>query len=145
MKIKYRLLGPNDKDAYLQLMSVFGMVDLNQTQWEAWYDIYDESYKEVFLGTVEDVNLGEIVVCSAALLYEEKVFHNMGKAAHLEDVSVLPKYQGLGIGKALIKYMIDQAKSMGCYKLILNCSENNFGFYQKLGFKKHELGLRLSL
>ncbi len=145
MKIRYRLLEPKDKVSYLELMSTFGMVDLNRTQWEAWFDVYDNSYKEVFLGIVDDVNLGEIVVCSAALLYEEKVYHNMGRAAHLEDVAVLPKYQGLGIGKALIKHMIEQARSMGCYKIILDCSDKNVGFYEKLGFKKHETGMRISL
>lgn len=145
MKIKYRLLGPKDKGQYLNLVSVFGEVDLNQVQWEAWYETYADSDKEIILGIVDDVNLGELVVCTASLLYEEKAFHNMSKAAHLEDVVVLEKYRGLGIGKALVNHLISVAKETGCYKILLSCKEENMLFYSKLGFVQHENSMRLSI
>lgn len=145
MKINYRLLGPKDKGQYLNLVSVFGDVDLNQEQWEEWFDRYDNSDKEIILGIVDDVNLGELVVCTAALVYEEKAYHNMSKAAHIEDVAVLEKYRGLGIGKAIIKHVIEVARQMTCYKAVLSCAEKNEGFYISCGFKKHETEMRIAL
>lgn len=34
---------------------------------------------------------------------------------------------------------MDQAKEVGCYKVILDCSEDNVNFYQKCGFTKKEV------
>ncbi len=34
-------------------------------------------------------------------------------------------------------------KGQGCYKVILDCSEKNEGFYAKLGFQRKELQMAL--
>jgi glucosamine-phosphate N-acetyltransferase len=43
-----------------------------------------------------------------------------------------------GFGKLLVKKCIEHAKEMNCYKIILNCNENNMIFYEKQGFQKKE-------
>ncbi len=65
--------------------------------------------------------------------------------AHVEDVVTRQGYESQGIGKALIKRAVDFAKENGCYKVILNCNEGNVGFYEKQGFKRHDIGMRLDL
>ena len=47
-----------------------------------------------------------------------------------------------GIGKLLIAGLSRFAWEMGCYKVILDCSEANVHFYEKCGFKKKEVQAR---
>ena len=37
----------------------------------------------------------------------------------------------------LIAYLLEVSRSCGCYKVILDCSDQNVPFYEKLGFKKN--------
>ena len=67
-----------------------------------------------------------------------KFIHNLGYLGQLEDIIIDPRYQGKGIGKKLLDYLIKKSREKKCYKIILNCSEKNIGFYQKLGFDKKE-------
>lgn len=57
----------------------------------------------------------------------------------IEDVVVLPKSQGKGIGKALLEKLISTSKKHGCYKTILNSKEKNIKFYEKQGFIANEI------
>jgi hypothetical protein len=34
---------------------------------------------------------------------------------------------------------------VGCYKVILSCFENRAAFYQGLGFRRHDVGMRVDL
>ena len=55
---------------------------------------------------------------------------------------VLPKYQGAGIGKALIKAVEDKARSLSKRKVLVSTTNDNLtalAFYQLLGFRIHEV------
>ncbi|AGC02048.1 acetyltransferase [Acanthamoeba polyphaga moumouvirus] len=79
-----------------------------------------------------------IIVGSLTILIEPKIIHDLSKVAHIEDVIVDQNYRSYGIGGSLIKKAIEISKENGCYKIILDCSEKNIGFYQKYGFVKKE-------
>ncbi len=85
------------------------------------------------------------IVGTASLLIEEKFIHEGGCSGHIEDVAVHPDYQGKGIGAALVRHLVEQARAAGCYKVILNCSEGTAPFYEKLGFRRHDIGMRMDL
>jgi glucosamine-phosphate N-acetyltransferase len=78
-------------------------------------------------------------------MVEHKFIRGGRKVAHIEDVSVLKSEQGKGVGKQLIEHCVDVAKRYQCYKIILDCSNDNVPFYEKCGFKKHENCMRLDL
>ncbi len=64
----------------------------------------------------------------------------------LEDVFIEEEYRGKGIGKELVKKVIEKAKEIGCYKLIATSRferENVHKFYESLGFKKWGYEFRL--
>jgi glucosamine-phosphate N-acetyltransferase len=82
---------------------------------------------------------------TASLIIEEKFIHGGGCSGHIEDVAVHKDFQGRGIGAALVHHLVEQAKAAGCYKLILNCREGNVAFYEKLGFRRHDSGMRMDL
>lgn len=77
------------------------------------------------------------LIASGTIIYEKKFIHNICTLAHIEDVCTKKEYRGLGYGKTLIKKMIEEAKKKGCYKVILNCVDENIKFYEKCGFEKN--------
>jgi ribosomal protein S18 acetylase RimI-like enzyme len=55
----------------------------------------------------------------------------------IEKLYILPEYQGLGIGKKMLKYVEKIAKTKAYTILELNVNRNNpaINFYEKVGFK----------
>ena len=82
------------------------------------------------------------VVGAATLLLESKFIHNGSIVGHIEDVVVDRNYQGQKIGEKIIKYLLEFAKTKGCYKTILDCVDDVKPFYEKLGFKHNANALR---
>jgi glucosamine-phosphate N-acetyltransferase len=74
------------------------------------------------------------VIGTITLLIESKFIRNGGKVGHIEDLSVHGDHQGLGIGRQLVNHCLQICQDQKCYKVILDCSDSNVGFYNKLGF-----------
>ena len=85
------------------------------------------------------------VIGTATLLIEQKFIHNGGKAGHIEDVATRKGYEGKGIGKKVIEELIKIATENGCYKVILDCNEKVIEFYEKTGFRKNAIMMRLDI
>jgi glucosamine-phosphate N-acetyltransferase len=83
------------------------------------------------------------IVGATTLLIESKFIHDGGLVGHIEDVVVNKEYQGQKIGEKIMKYLIEIAKKRGCYKTILDCTDDVKPFYEKLGFKQVANELRL--
>ena len=98
-------------------------------------DIY-----RIFVAELDDEIIGAIT-----LLVEQKFIHHGGKVGHIEDVATRQGFERRGIGRALVERALAEAVDAGCYKVILDCGEHNVAFYEKLGFKKHEVAMRHDL
>ena len=72
----------------------------------------------------------------ASIHYIKKITR---KSGIIEEVVVKVNQRGKGIGKLLVKNLIEKAKKNNCDKIILSSSEKNLKFYEKLGFQKNEL------
>jgi glucosamine-phosphate N-acetyltransferase len=103
-------------------------------------EIKDKNYRIV----IAEDNQNHQIIGSATLLIEQKFIHNGGKAGHIEDVVTRKGYEGKGIGREILKELIKIAKDNECYKIILDCDEKLVKFYEKLGFKKHSIMMRLN-
>lgn len=55
-------------------------------------------------------------------------------SAYIPLLEVLPQYQNQGIGKKLVKIMLDQLKHF--YMIDLLCDENLQSYYEKLGMSR---------
>jgi len=75
------------------------------------------------------------IVGTTTLLIEPKFIHGGGLVGHIEDVVIDKNFQGQKIGEKIMKYLIEFAKNRGCYKTILDCTDDVKPFYEKLGFK----------
>ena len=56
----------------------------------------------------------------------------------LEDVFVAEKYREQGIAMELVREVIKEAQRQECYKLIVFCTQNLIGLYEKLEFERVE-------
>ena len=82
------------------------------------------------------------VIGATTLLIEQKFIHDGGKVGHIEDVVVRKHYQGRGVGKKIIGALLKYAEKKGCYKTILDCTDDLIPFYENLGFKRHSNSMR---
>ena len=105
-------------------------------------DIDKEKAEEIFekLNSNSDhiIAVAELdgkIVGATTLLIEQKFIHKGGLVGHIEDVVVDKNFQGQKIGEKIMKYLLEIAKNRGCYKTILDCTDDVKPFYEKLGFK----------
>ena len=91
---------------------------------------------------------GEKIVGTFALLIMDNLAHLGKKSAVVEDVGVLPEVQGQGVGKLMMQFAMEQAKTHRCYKLVLSSNakrERAHQFYDSLGFDRHGYSFRVDL
>ena len=112
-------------------------------------DLSPKKAKEVFKKIKSDKNykiyvaiLDSKVVGTTTLFIEQKFIHDGGKVGHIEDVAVRKEYKGKGVGQKVVKALLEYAKKEGCYKTILDCTDDLISFYEKMGFKRHSNSMR---
>lgn len=79
-----------------------------------------------FILTIIDKSKDEILAIGSVFL-EYKFIRNLGICGHIEDIAVDKNAQGKGLGKKLILALTELSESLGSYKVILDCSEENKG------------------
>ncbi|XP_058073525.1 glucosamine 6-phosphate N-acetyltransferase [Magnolia sinica] len=93
---------------------------------------------------IEDDHSGRIIA-TGSVFVEKKFIRNCGKVGHIEDVVVDSGARGKHLGQKIVRFLLDHARSMGCYKVILDCDVENKGFYEKCGFKEKSVQMAMYL
>ncbi|KAF9167999.1 Glucosamine-phosphate N-acetyltransferase-like protein [Actinomortierella ambigua] len=76
------------------------------------------------------------IVAAGTVVVERKFIHELGKVGHIEDIAVRADQQGKKLGQRIIESLMSIGAAVGCYKVILDCSEKNVPFYEKCGFER---------
>ncbi len=87
------------------------------------------------------------VVGTFALLVMDNLGHLGAPSGIIEDIAVDPRFQGTGIGKAMVGYAISLCREKGCYKVVLSSNlkrERAHAFYESLNFERHGYSFRIS-
>ena len=71
--------------------------------------------------------------------------HPTGKRAHLMNVYTRKEFRRKGVGKMMINFLIDEAKSRGVTEISLDATEMGRPLYKALGFNSNEEGMNLLL
>lgn len=140
-----RTLNKKDYDnGYLQLLEQDFNIESKKISFNDFTNFVDKlnMNHQVFV-ICNDIKDYKKVYGSATVLIENKIIHQFGKVAHIEDVIIDNENRGKGFGKLLIQECIKYAKLQNCYKVILNCSSKNIPFYEKNGFIKKEYEMAL--
>jgi len=91
---------------------------------------------------------GGAVLGSYALLVMDNLGHLGASSAIVEDVVVAPDLHGQGIGQAMMRRAMEQAREQGCYKLVLSSNakrQRAHAFYDALGFTRHGVSFLIDL
>jgi glucosamine-phosphate N-acetyltransferase len=128
----FRKLEESDYDKnYLQLLSQ--LTEVGHITSIKFSNILDKIQSQIWV--IEDIQSNKIVA-SASILLEQKIIHEGGIVAHLEDVIVDQSYRGNQLGKKLIEFIVQKARESGAYKIIADCKPELLSFYSKNGFEK---------
>lgn len=117
----------------LQELSVFKPKDPQDE--ESWQSFTSQANLVAIVAVID-----EVVVGYGTLLIERKI--RGGKAGHIEDIVSHPDFRGMGIGRAIIDYLAERAVDLGCYKLVLQCSEANRRFYERGGYQQVHVAMQ---
>jgi glucosamine-phosphate N-acetyltransferase len=116
---------------YLQILSQ--LTEIGNITYEDFSNILCKINSEIWV--FEDTQSNKIVA-SASIFLEQKIIHNGGIVAHLEDVVVDETYRGKQLGQKLIANIVKKARESGAYKIIADCKPELLSFYSKNGFEK---------
>jgi len=76
---------------------------------------------------------GELLA-TGTIIYEHKFLSDICIYAHIEDICVKASHRRQGLGKLLVKHLIERARH--CYKITLVCADNNILFYEACGLER---------
>jgi len=63
---------------------------------------------------------------------------------YVDDICVDEAARGMGVGRAIYDYIVDYARSLGCYNVTLNvwtCNPGAKAFYERLGLKPYRVSM----
>lgn len=133
--LKVRPLQREDYDkGFLELLAHLTKVgDITREQFEARFDAMKACQDHYYVTVVEDLHKGRIIA-SATLAVEFKFIRQCAKRGRLEDVVVSEEYRGQQLGKLIVSTITLLAKTIGCYKIGLDCTDKMKPFYTSFGY-----------
>jgi glucosamine-phosphate N-acetyltransferase len=134
------LSGPDFTNGFLETLASLAEVNLPLSEALEIFRLRLRVGVRTYVAIVDDHLVGTLT-----LLVERKFIHGGGRVGHIEDVAIHREYQHRGIGSELMRHTVEEARKLGCYKLILNCFPDRVPFYERLGFRRHDTGMRLDL
>ena len=121
-------------------------LQLNDTRQviDIWTSSFSRNFnKSLNLDYLNDPSSTTMVVCEGSTIIGVASIHIIYKLTRtlglIEDVAVDKDHRGKGIGKNLVEKLIEIGKQKNCDKIVLNTSEKNSKFYEKIGFEKNEI------
>ena len=115
--------------------------ELPHKKYETWYRFITESPFATLFGVTEN---DTTLIGTGILWIQPKYYRKQMNAGYIEDIIVDQSYRKKGLGKQLIKCMVDYAKNeKNCYKINLYCESNLETFYEANGFKKTKSGMEI--
>lgn len=75
--------------------------------------------------------------CGAICLSEElpSPDNPSGRCAYLMNIYVREAYREHGVGHAIVRWLVDKAKNLGCDKIYLETTDSGRPLYNSIGFK----------
>jgi len=132
-----KLLVSDYNTNYLNLMNQLSTIDKENITLEDFNNFINSLDLNHEIYVLDDIKNNKIVG-SGTIIIENKIIHNFGKVAHIEDIVVDKDERGRGYGKIIIDHLVNIGHIRNCYKTILNCRGYNEDFYIKCGFKRHD-------
>ena len=151
LKVQYRLATRTDLPAIVRLLAE----DDLGAQRERFKSPLPGAYYAAFEAIDADPN-NELVVAeldgeiigTLQLMFLPSLSYQGGTRAQVESVRVAGEYRGQGIGADMMKWALERARQRGCHMMQLTSHKSRTDahrFYEKLGFTKSHLGMKINL
>ena len=122
---------------------------------EQWKDPLPSAYVNAFHRIQDDSNQdlmvvvdGDKVIGTFQLSYLQYLTYTGGLRVQVEAVRIDKDYRGLGVGKWMMEWIIEQARTMKAHVVQLTSTksrESAIEFYEKLGFEATHEGMKYHL
>ena len=86
---------------------------------------------------------GRIVGAECWVVLEKGSQSNRQLYARSRQTAVDPDYEGAGVASAMLNYVFDRARELGCNEIVANVRNEIVGFAESLGFKVTAPGTKL--
>jgi glucosamine-phosphate N-acetyltransferase len=132
------------------------IIDTGEAAWTNQFNALRAQSHSYYTIVIVDKDSDKIVAVGTVFI-ERKFLRGLGSVGHIEDIAVDKAQQGKKLGLRIIQALTHISESIGCYKTILNCSEDNIrefalprfvrladlwvslAFYEKCGYTKKEV------
>ena len=119
-----RLSRPDDLDGVLAIEQA----SFNNPTTRDWYERELQRPEVCFIYVLRTEEAPVAAFCAFWLVFDE---------IHINNVAVLPRYRGRGIGTALMRFVLEEAKRLGATRATLEVRASNAAasrLYERLGF-----------
>lgn len=150
-ELTFRLAGREDLPSIVRMLAED---DLGSRR-ERLEDPLPESYYEAFEQIENDANhelvvieMDGNVIGTLHLMFIPSISFQGGLRAQIESVRVDGKYRGQGIGSEMMRWAVERARERDAHLIQLTTHrsrEDAHRFYERLGFTRSHLGMKLSL
>lgn len=120
----------NESDYNKGFLNLFQQ--LNNTEIKMSFEKFKNKLLKMNSSKIIVVEFNNFIIATGKVYIEEKFYNNV---AHIEDIIVHKNFRKIGLGKKIVKKLIDYAHEQKCYKVILNCKEEIVKFYKSNNFK----------
>lgn len=128
--------------------SLLAQLSGNVTSYDSdylWNEYTKNSNHRTFVDEVKEAGKPASIIVTSSVLIENKFLHCGSRVGHIEDVVVDRDARGIGLGQKIVEHCIDYCRGVGCYKVILDCSNKNVSFYINCGMYLSENCMRIDL
>jgi ribosomal protein S18 acetylase RimI-like enzyme len=125
--------------------------DLGKHRESTSFSTYEGAFLEIETDPGNQVLVAELggkLVAMLQLTFIRHLTFQGGLRAQIEGVRVHANHRGKGVGKKLIEYAINLAKTKKCHLVQLTSNktrEEALKFYQKIGFSGTHIGFKMEL
>jgi len=130
-------------DDYLGQQRESFELPLNEKYLSAFREIDADPNNELIVAKLDAVIVGTL-----QLTFTPSLSFQGGKRCTVESVRVDEQHRGREIGKQMMLWAIERATEHGCISMQLtshNTRERAHSFYERLGFSKSHVGMKLKL
>jgi GNAT superfamily N-acetyltransferase len=150
-KVLFRLARREDLPGIVIMLADDELGSQRESCEEPLPESYYAAFEQICVDSNHQLVVAELdgkVIGTLHLIFIPSISYQGGLRAQVESVRVDRKFQNLGIGSEMMKWTIERAKERGAHIVQLTTHksrEDAHRFYERLGFKKSHLGMKLSL
>jgi GNAT superfamily N-acetyltransferase len=150
-KVSFRLARRTDVPVIVQMLAEDELGSQRERFERSLPGAYYTAFEAIKADPNQELIVAELdgkVIGSLQLMYLPSLSYQGGTRAQVESVRVLQQLRGKGIGAEMMKWTIDRARQRGCHLMQLTSHKSRTDahrFYEKLGFTKSHIGMKINL